>query len=198
MSVLADPAPSPALPQSATASGASPATATPIHAPGASATEAPLTGAELKKQKQAEKQAKRAAEKAARGAQTVQGKPKVPEPTLTDGHTKAAKTEGAKAAWVPHTINCNGEKKIPVREKMEPAEPKKEDKTVELFRHLEKPRRSTIAGVSVHPAILSLGLQMSSYTICGSTARLVATLQAFKRVGQEKPLHFERETDNSR
>ena len=63
-------------------------------------------------------------------------------------------------------------------------EPKKEDKTVEFFRHLYKTRTTSIAGASkdVHPAVLALGLQMSNYTICGSCARLVATLQAFKRV----------------
>jgi len=63
-------------------------------------------------------------------------------------------------------------------------EPKKEDKTVELFRHLYKTRMTSIAGASkdVHPAVLALGLQMGNYTICGSCARLVATLQAFKRV----------------
>jgi translation initiation factor eIF-2B subunit delta len=45
-------------------------------------------------------------------------------------------------------------------------------------------RTTSIAGASkdVHPAVLALGLQMSNYTICGSCARLVATLQAFKRV----------------
>lgn len=65
-----------------------------------------------------------------------------------------------------------------------PVVPKKEDKTVEFFRHLYKPRTTTIAGVNkdVHPAVLALGLQMSNYTICGSCARLVATMQAFKRV----------------
>lgn len=65
-----------------------------------------------------------------------------------------------------------------------PPEPQPEDKTVELFRHLYKTRATTIAGAGkeVHPAVLALGQQMSSYTICGSNARLVATLQAFKRV----------------
>lgn len=62
--------------------------------------------------------------------------------------------------------------------------PMVEDKTVELFRHLYKARASTIADAAkeVHPAVLALGQQMSSYTVCGSIARLVATLQAFKRV----------------
>lgn len=70
-----------------------------------------------------------------------------------------------------------------------PQKPAREDKTVELFRHLYKARNTTpggitIAGVNkdVHPAVLALGQQMSSYTVCGSNARLVATLLAFKRV----------------
>jgi translation initiation factor eIF-2B subunit delta len=38
------------------------------------------------------------------------------------------------------------------------------------------------ASKDVHPAILALGLQYSSYAICGSTARMVAMLLAFKAV----------------
>ncbi|KAK4992271.1 hypothetical protein LTR50_001251 [Elasticomyces elasticus] len=57
-------------------------------------------------------------------------------------------------------------------------------KEVGLFGHLyNQPRRYTIEGASkaVHPAVLALGLQMSSYTICGSSARCVAMLLAFKK-----------------
>ena len=65
-----------------------------------------------------------------------------------------------------------------------PQVPKEEDKTIEFFRHLNRPRKTTIseAGKDVHQAVLSLGLQIANYTICGSCARLVATLQAFKEV----------------
>lgn len=62
---------------------------------------------------------------------------------------------------------------------------KKEDKNVAVFGHLYGiPRRSTIAGAAkeVHPAVLALGLQIRDYVICGSSARCVATLIAFKRV----------------
>lgn len=34
----------------------------------------------------------------------------------------------------------------------------------------------------VHPAVLALGLQMSTFTVCGSNARCVAMLLAFKKV----------------
>lgn len=67
-----------------------------------------------------------------------------------------------------------------------PAETKKrEDKNVAVFGHLYGiPRRSTIAGAAkeVHPAVLALGLQIRDYVICGSSARCVAMLTAFKRV----------------
>ena len=64
---------------------------------------------------------------------------------------------------------------------------KKDNKQVELFSHLySQPRRVTMEGVSkdIHPAVLALGLQMSSYEICGSSARCVAMLLAFKEAIQ--------------
>lgn len=66
--------------------------------------------------------------------------------------------------------------------------PKKESKQVELFSHLyTQPRRHTIEGVSkdVHPAVLALGFQISSYEICGSSARCVAMLLAFEEAIQD-------------
>ena len=65
-----------------------------------------------------------------------------------------------------------------------PQIPKEEDKTVEFFRHLYKPRVTTISSMmkDIHPTVLALGLQMKNYTICGSCARLAATMQAFKQV----------------
>jgi hypothetical protein len=62
---------------------------------------------------------------------------------------------------------------------------KQEDKNVAVFGHLYgQQRRTTIAGAGkeVHPAVLALGLQMRDYVVCGSNARCVATLLAFKRV----------------
>ena len=56
---------------------------------------------------------------------------------------------------------------------------------VALFGHLYgHGRRMTIDGApkEVHPSVLALGLQMSSYAICGSNARCVAMLNAFKTV----------------
>ncbi|OJD14655.1 hypothetical protein AJ78_05008 [Emergomyces pasteurianus Ep9510] len=58
-------------------------------------------------------------------------------------------------------------------------------KTFAVFSHLSlQKRRATIAGAGkeLHPAILALGLQLKDYVICGSSARCVAMLLAFKRV----------------
>ncbi|QSS55203.1 translation initiation factor eif-2b delta subunit [Histoplasma capsulatum var. duboisii H88] len=60
-----------------------------------------------------------------------------------------------------------------------------DSKTVAMFSHLSlQNHRGTIAGAGkeIHPAILALGLQMRDYVICGSSARCVAMLLAFKRV----------------
>jgi len=58
-------------------------------------------------------------------------------------------------------------------------------KEVSFFSHLYgQPRKHTIEGSAkeVHPAILELGLQLSSYVICGSQARCIAMLLALKCV----------------
>jgi translation initiation factor eIF-2B subunit delta len=144
-----------------------------------------LTGAELKKKAKEEKAARRAAEKAEKGGAPPAGALLSPGPQQKSEVQKGAKIQhkraGSTAGEVKNMPVRGGQQKVvPV-----PQEPKKEDKTVEFFRHLYKTRTTSIAGASkdVHPAVLALGLQMSNYTICGSCARLVATLQAFKRVG---------------
>lgn len=61
----------------------------------------------------------------------------------------------------------------------------KDNRQVALFGHLYgHDRRTTLdhASKDVHPAVLALGLKMSSYAICGSTARCVAMLLAFRQV----------------
>lgn len=145
-----------------------------------------LSNAELKKQQKAEKAARRAQalqEKQSGGA-PVQS-PVVAtglgsKPEGQKGAKGQVKRRGSVAADVRNLPLRGGSQKTPAV----PTVPKEEDKTVEFFRHLYRPRTTSIAaaGKDVHPAVLALGLQMSSYTICGSCARLVATLQAFKRV----------------
>lgn len=145
-----------------------------------------LTPAEMKKKQKAEKAARRAREKLERevggagpsGAQqaATQGgpvqTPRKPQQGGRDGPVptpRGLKYPGGPRAAVP----------APTETK------KKEDKNVAVFGHLYGiPRRSTIAGAAkeVHPAVLALGLQIRDYVICGSSARCVATLIAFKRV----------------
>lgn len=164
------------------AAGQAKSEATPAGAP-------KLSNAELKKQAKAEK--------AARRAQAVQdkqsGAPNA-SPSGNPGPGQGQKTEALKASKGPQHrrsgSSSGGSQNLPIRGSAQkvppvPSLPKEEDKTVEFFRHLYKPRTTTVAGASkeIHPAVLALGLQMSNYTLCGSCARLVATLQAFKKVG---------------
>ncbi|KAG9231910.1 hypothetical protein BJ875DRAFT_100860 [Amylocarpus encephaloides] len=155
----------------------------PAEAPAPSSDPPKLTGPELKKAKQAEK--------AARRAQAVleKGQP----PPAAPRTSTAQNAEGGKAAKGQQQRRVSNAaapiKNMPIRsQKAQPVveEPAVEDKTVEVYRHLRKPRTTGLAGANkdVHSAVLALGLQMSDYTICGSSARLVATLQAFKKVIQ--------------
>lgn len=146
-----------------------------------------LSPAELKKKAKAEKAARRAREKSEResaaggsvgGTQNnpAQGGPvQTPRKAHPGGRDGPLSTpRGQKYAGGPRSAAA-----APVEMK------KKEDKNVAVFGHLYGiPRRSTIAGAAkeVHPAVLALGLQIRDYVICGSSARCVATLIAFKRV----------------
>lgn len=161
-----------------------------------------LSGAELKKRKAAEKAARRAAaveqkggpstgdtavaggSNEAKGAQ--KGRPeKAPAKEkggARQGEEGRASQPGAlpvrarRASQSAHTTTAP---KLPVK--------KEENKQVELFSHLySQPRRHNVDGVSkdVQPAVLALGFQFSSYEICGSSARCVAMLQAFKEAIQ--------------
>lgn len=145
-----------------------------------------LSGAELKKQAKAEK--------AARRAQALQekhaGSTATTSAVVASGSgSKPEAQKGVKAQQKKSGSTPTDARSLPIRggaQKVAPVldVPREEDKTVEFFRHLYRNRTTSIsaAGKEVHPAVLALGLQMSSYTICGSCARLVATLQAFKRV----------------
>lgn len=140
-----------------------------------------LSGADIKKQKAAEKAARRA--QAAQEKQVGSPAPPTSTPATVQkgdgpkGQKPQQKRRGSASGTRDHPIRT--QKSIAI-----PEVPKKEDKTVEFFRHLYKPRMKGLAGAGkdVHPAVLALGIQMSNYSICGSSARLVATLQAFKRV----------------
>lgn len=143
-----------------------------------------LSGAELKAQKKAEKAARRQ-EKSGPVASTPASGGKSQAQNAQSQRGKGESGGGQHRRTGSTAVDVrNGPIKGAQAVTTQPEEPRKEDKTVELFRHLYKARATTISGASkeVHPAVLALGQQMSSYTICGSNARLVATLQAFKRV----------------
>ncbi|KAL8874435.1 MAG: hypothetical protein Q9174_000228 [Haloplaca sp. 1 TL-2023] len=156
-----------------------------------------LTGAELKKRKQAEKAAKR--------AQAKEQQPSKPVGSSTssrlDSNEDHAQTRNSTAVPVQPSatkVQHKGTSSAPVNTskalQLRPstqsaqasvAEPKPERRKAAFCNHLYGvPRRTTIAGASkdVHPAILVLGLQMSNYVICGSNARCVSTLLVFKKV----------------
>ncbi|KAL4788828.1 hypothetical protein BDV19DRAFT_375098 [Aspergillus venezuelensis] len=145
-----------------------------------------LSFAEQKKRAKAEKAARRAREKADRETGGAPGGPAPGTPGAKKGGA------GADAAAAGGAAGGKGQKTTPRRGSTQAgagngAEVKKkqEDKNVAVFGHLYgQQRRTTVAGAGkeVHPAVLALGLQMMDYVVCGSSARCVATLLAFKRV----------------
>ncbi|KAF2260136.1 nagb/rpia/CoA transferase-like protein [Lojkania enalia] len=137
-----------------------------------------LSGVELKKLKQAEKQARRAAQKAA--GEQLQGQQKTPP--AKDGQKQVPKDDKSKP--LPMRRRPSNPNVLVAKEPKK--DTKKEPKHANLFfGHLyNQPRLHSVVGASkdVHPAVLALGLQYSSYIICGSTARMVSMLVAFKAV----------------
>ena len=167
--------------------------------PSAETKEEKLSGAELKKRKQAEKAARRAQEKGSK-LQTDNGKLQGPSKPESKQETKSK--GGKKAPATPITVPAPSiahpqhHRTGSIQKTPHPraqllvdspsTEPPKHDRRVALFGHLygKEARRSSIAGANkdVDPAVLALGLQMSNYIICGSNARCVALLLVLKRV----------------
>lgn len=120
-----------------------------------------LSGAELKKQAKAEKAARRA--QAKQGASGQGGSTPAAGPSQKSEGQKG----GAKAIHKRGGSVVGDARPLPFRGgSLQPGVPEqKEDKTVEFFRHLYKPRTTAIAGVSkdVHPAVLALGLQVCGF-----------------------------------
>ena len=151
------------------------------------------SGKELKEKSKAEKVARRAQQKQAQQGQPVvdlgpekQGDKDARKQSLAGTDSNFPKTQHKRTG----STSTGGQKPMPFRPAQAHAPPikeelKKENKNVALFDHLYgNPRRTTVTGASrdVHPAVLTLGLQIRNYVICGSSARCVATLLAFKRV----------------
>ena len=157
------------------------------------------TNKELKEKAKAEKAARRAQEKQKQQGQPVadlQGGNTAEEKrkeTGRRGSTTIRATPAASSGQHKRS-GSTSQKTLPTRPVEGQAasaleDPKKEEKRVALLDHLYgHPRRTTLlgAGKDVHPAVLALGLQMSNYVICGSTARCVATLLVFKQVSLSK------------
>ncbi|KAF2851508.1 nagb/rpia/CoA transferase-like protein [Plenodomus tracheiphilus IPT5] len=141
-----------------------------------------LSPAELKKLAKAEKQAKRAQAKAAAGVPNQQqGPPREGQKQQKDSKqgSKDDKSRPLPIRRRPSQSNVPAVKEPEKRAKKEPKQ------TGLFFGHLySQPKQQSLVGASkdVHPAVLALGLQYSSYAICGSTARMVAMLLVFKTV----------------
>ncbi|KAF1994342.1 nagb/rpia/CoA transferase-like protein [Amniculicola lignicola CBS 123094] len=186
-----DTTPDGAAPPEAPATAAEPSSNPPPQAPAdpknVQSTEADtapkLSPAELKKRKQAEKQAKRAQAKSSVPQTPAQQKgPLAKEGQKQQKDSKNAKADLSKPFPVrrrPSQGNTPVVKEVKVELKKD-----KQDRGL-FFGHLyNQPRQHSMVGASkdVNPAILALGLQYSNYIICGSTARMVAMLLAFKTV----------------
>ena len=174
-------------------------------APNEEGAEKKLSNKELKLKQKAEKQAKRAAQKAAQDAEVLDmAQQQQPQLSSADQRRpsntgKAQPGQGVKITDMTthHKRTAdNPVKSLPIRpptgltSQTKEAEAEKKsppEKKVAVFSHLySKERRTGIAGVSreIHPAVLTLGIQLRDYVICGGNARCVATLLAFKKVIQ--------------
>lgn len=170
------------------------------------ATDEKLTGAELKKRAKAEKAARRVKEKQEReqgggaGGAGQQQQGQLQQQQQQQQHLSTPKKGqsghgGGLGGANVGGASDKGQKTLPHRGSAQQAEQqrhttaeqkrKAEEKNVAVFGHLYgQQRRASVAGAGkeVHPAVLALGLQMRDYVVCGSSARCVATLLAFKRV----------------
>ena len=158
----------------------------------ASPGEQKLTGAELKKQKAAEKAARRKEKVSERvePPQAVQTQAQIqPQTPLLQRRSSGAKKDTVPAPQHKQTGSSSG-KPLPLRGTGGGGPPEaekkpKEDKRILIFSHLyPKEKRISMAGAGkeIHPAVLALGLQLRDHVICGGNARCVATLLVFKKV----------------
>ncbi|OAL33488.1 hypothetical protein AYO20_07174 [Fonsecaea nubica] len=161
---------------------------------------AKLTGAQLKKQKAAEKAARRAEKVAEKGAQAVaQAQGQTAASGAKSETQRRPSTTKRESDTGPHHKRTPSGKALPIRGAIQqqqqpphgstvPEKEKRQDlKRVSMFSHLyPKEKKATLSGAGreIHPAVISLGLQLRDFVICGGNARCVATLLAFKKVIQ--------------
>lgn len=171
----------------------------------AAGTPAKLSNAELKKQQKAEKAARRAAAKESEPAPTAAAAPSAAPPTQllqrypsTGSQSEKGRQSPAISVSAPLSgLQVPGRKLSTRRQSVtsrnvltlspgvEAASVAAPSKNVAFFGHLyEHSRRRTIKGApkNIHPHVVSLGVQMSNYVVCGSSSRCLAMLQAFKEV----------------
>jgi translation initiation factor eIF-2B subunit delta len=169
-----------------------------------------LSPAELKKRAKAEKQARRAAQKESSGGPPDSAIPVASSSSAgpgTDGRgprqpgqqqqkpKQQQRTQQRQSGQDRQQAGQGGQHSgLPVRARRGSQSAPKEtakkhdSKNVELFSHLyTQPRRQNIDGASkdVHPSVVALGFQISSYEITGSSARCVGMLNAFKDAIEE-------------
>lgn len=167
----------------------------------AASVEGKLSPAELKRRAKAEKQARRAAQKGEAGETASDPKETAQTPREREARASHA-THNVSKQTKQHTAPPQQKKvvssesvSLPSRRRpsnsgtpttaVSPG--KKERKPVELLSHLyAQPRRRPNEAIprDVHPMVVSVGLQMSDFTLCGSSARCVAMLIAFKHAIQ--------------
>ncbi|KAJ5563409.1 hypothetical protein N7535_008573 [Penicillium sp. DV-2018c] len=154
------------------------------------AADKPLTPAELKKKAKAEKAARRIREKLEKEG----GVPSTVNITPGAGGqarppTTPRKDSGGAGAGAAQ----KGQRAPPPRRGSGPGPVAQTGSALVEQKKKEMTRRSLSSGIctansvatpslEVHPAILALGMQLIDYSVCGSSARCVATLIAFKRV----------------
>lgn len=169
-----------------------------------------LTGAQLKKQKQAEKAARRAEKVTVKGqqAQTDQvqsasgSKPDAKQQRPSQGGP--SKKDGEQLLQTPQSHHKRkpsnqppepGVLRIPFRSAQQPPsttqiaqQPQQQrhaEKRVPLVSHLypsSRPASLTTASREIHSSVVTLALHLRSLTIAGSTARTLALLVTLKRV----------------
>lgn len=156
----------------------------------APAPEKKLTNAEMKKKQKEEKQARRAAQKKDAGGSPDQQKSEQPSLKHEQSQKKHSSPKSTPEKQSPKPEQAQQQT---LKARRGSGARRKSDvtprKQVGLFGHLYgNPRRHATqgAGKDIHPAILALGLQLSSYEICGSNSRCVAMLLALKQASNTR------------
>ncbi|ETN42171.1 uncharacterized protein HMPREF1541_04112 [Cyphellophora europaea CBS 101466] len=153
-----------------------------------------LTLAQIKKQKAAEKAARRAEKVTQKGVDAQAQQASQSQPAAAGKQQRRPSVGAKKDSTEPSHHKRTGStqvKQLPLRSpgpnQPMPVPPAKIEKKVAMFAHLRsKEEKTTLAsaGREIHPAVLSLGLQLRDYVICGGNARCIAMLLVFKKVIQ--------------